>query len=617
MFLSGPGRRVFFPLLVLAPVAVLLAAHWVVDRPELKIVSAIETSPSGVAQPVALPYVADGEPLLYRYDVIAMAPDEARTGLRIIPDDCLRSLTIDGERVPLDRISGEALCDYRGGFELDVGRYLRPGANLLTLEVENRGGPFGLTLTSTRGERASGWRTYALLVALAFASYAAVRGLRMGKWRAVVAAVLVAVAGWLRYRYVFDWHPPESFIFSDMAGYVNHGREIARGLRNADQTFQPIGYPLLLALSLRGCGDFTLACWAHVLAGWATVVLVWRATARWLGRGPGLWALGITALYVPFITLSGFFLAETVFTFQLALLFYCLVRVPFPWRTLPAFAIGLVYMSALWIKGNDTLFGPLALAWIAFWILAHKRAAWLPLMRRMLAPVAAFCFAAALVVASHAAYTRVAYGHVQLSAATGALNFVEGKCPWKRNYDSEGMNWWSPLFVQLGEGQEKHWQHRFTEDRYFWAVGVDCIRDDPWVLATSARYVYYLFFDNSLWPPSTSDPVGLVRASTMLDAALMFPALALGAIVVVHRPRRRAMLFLAMGGSIVLCAWIFKSELRYRVPFDVVFIPIAVLGAHWARARLRRRHPRAGKRAAALGPAMDPEATRAAEPATT
>ena len=73
--------------------------------------------------------------------------------------------------------------------------------------------------------------------------------------------------------------------------------------------------------------------------------------------------------------------------------------------------------------------------------------------------------------------------------------------------------------------------------------------------------------------------------SGMLSSAFFFPMVLLGYLVIGRRPSRRSALFALMGLSIMVCSWFFKSELRYRVPFDVVFIPIAVLGASFVVTR--------------------------------
>lgn len=584
----------FFNLLfrLAAPLVVMLLCDaWATGAP-LTFAAGTVTDEDRGSHAVELPYLTEAEPWAgaHHYDLAFRADGVPRPRLRIVPDDCVRSLQVNGVAVDLSRVGGGRLCDFHSGFDVDVGRLVHDGDNRITVDVDNIAGRHGLHVYSVRAGPWWDWRSLLAGLLLVPACFLGLGLLRLPASHRWIAAALVALAGWVRYHYVFEWHPPELFAFSDMGLYVERARDILAGGTDPEQAFQPIGYPLLLALSLRLGKDLALVDWTHVVAGWLTVVLVWRASARWLRGWSHLAVLAIAALHFPFIALSGFFMAETVFTLQLALLAYCLSRFPFPWKPGHALVLGAVYMSGLWFKGNDTFFGPLAIVWIGVWIFARRgwRTTWAPLARRAVVPVACFAAGAALVLASHAAYTRVHFGAAQVSAPTSSLNFVEGKCPWKVNIDSRGRRWHSPLFIQLGENDEKRWSRPFTDTDYFWHQGLECVRRDPAVVATSLRYVYYLFFDNQLWPVNATTYGNLSRWYGMAFAGLLFPSLLLGAVLVARRPRSRLALVGMMAVSIALCSWVFKSEMRYRVPFDVVFIPLAVVGMTWLAARLRR-----------------------------
>jgi hypothetical protein len=589
------GRATVGPLLLALPAVLLLLVHAWTNRNGLNFASGTVTGPDLREKTITLPHYVGNEPqrATYHYDISFIAHANGRTRVQIVPDDCIRSLSINGTQVDLRGFREDKLCDFHSGITLDVGRFLHDGKNVFSLDIENIEGDHGLSVTSVNRLATGRAPTIVLLVLLIVACFGALRMFSLPPRRRWVAAVLVAVAGFVRYDFVFDWHAPEYSVFSDMAIYVGRAQEILGGYWNESQGFQPLGYPLLLAFSLRTFGTFALVDWVHVLLGWSTVVLVWRASARWIGGWLSLVVLGIAALHYPFIALSGFFLAETVFTFLLALLFYVLARFAFPWRTGSAFVVGLVYMSALWFKGNDTFFGPLVVLWACYWVMSRPRADRMIVARRLLAPVSAFCAGAAIVVLSYAAVTRIYFGHARLSAPTSALNFVEGKCPAKVNSDPTGLAWHSPLFVQLGENEAKSWPRPFSDSAYFWSQGLSCIRRNPVVLATSVRYVYYLFFDNQLWPPNATQYATLVRWSGMLYSAVFFPGIVIGGLLIARRPRRRIALVSLMATSVVLCAWTFKSELRYRVPFDVVFIPMAVIGWRFIFLRLPPRRARA------------------------
>lgn len=56
---------------------------------------------------------------------------------RIIPDDQLTALLIDGRPVSLDAIEPKALTDYSKGFKIDLAKYLTPGPHQLELRFHN------------------------------------------------------------------------------------------------------------------------------------------------------------------------------------------------------------------------------------------------------------------------------------------------------------------------------------------------------------------------------------------------------------------------------------------------------------------------------------------------
>ena len=65
--------------------------------------------------------------------------------LRITPDDCVESLSINDASILLPA-SRNQQCDYQNGFVIDVGPYLKTGSNILLFNITNTGGPVGLRL---------------------------------------------------------------------------------------------------------------------------------------------------------------------------------------------------------------------------------------------------------------------------------------------------------------------------------------------------------------------------------------------------------------------------------------------------------------------------------------
>ena len=285
--------------------------------------------------------------------------------------------------------------------------------------------------------------------------------------------MLLALAGWLRYRFVFDWHPPEHFVFSDMAGYVDHdAHEIVLGEAGEHQTFQPIGYSLALALSLRWVGDLTLAGWSHVLLGWATVALItWRATThRWLRKPGG--AMGTrdrrAALRVHLPHL-GFFLRgdrtsrfSSRFSTTASRGSHLLHGEGEP-RLLhrPRLHVGVVAEGQQHLlrsppRPSGSFSGSSRTAPVPRRLLAR---------RLLLVPVIALCAGAAVIC-------RVVRGvPPTLLRARPTSRLLHGVpqlhrgqiCPEKRNMDGEGHGGCRRSCVQLGESEQKRWPRPFTE----------------------------------------------------------------------------------------------------------------------------------------------------------
>lgn len=65
--------------------------------------------------------------------------------LNVIPDDCIREISIDGKNFPLGGVKG--LCDTQKGAYIDFSEYVHEGFNYFDLHVDNRGGgPSGLNV---------------------------------------------------------------------------------------------------------------------------------------------------------------------------------------------------------------------------------------------------------------------------------------------------------------------------------------------------------------------------------------------------------------------------------------------------------------------------------------
>ena len=192
------------------------------------------------------------------------------------------------------------------------------------------------------------------------------------------------------------------------------------------------------------------------------------------------------------------------------------------------------------------------------------------------------------------------FGFFSMSSTNGGLSLIEGKCPAKFNIDSTGAGWFSPLFVQIGENEKKVWPRPFYDQNYFLSEGLKCIQARPVVMLESVRYVYYLFLGNLSWPSNVTKYKRLNQEYEMFFVPLILPGFLLFILVWLNNPLQPWSPPFLMMLSLFLNSWLFKSEFRYRVPFDVVLIPLIVVGWNWA---LKKCFPKKGwyLKMAALG----------------
>jgi hypothetical protein len=397
--------------------------------------------------------------------------------------------------------------------------------------------------------------------------------------RTIAILALLAAALGLRYLFTFELNPPSDHIFSDMAGMVQRAQHVVDGQFVRSDTLFPPGEHLLLAASgFLLSGYDTLALWLHVIAGVLTCYWVAKATECYAGKSGSLTALLVCVFHFPFIALSGYYLAEAVFTALLAALFLLMSRAPFPWSARRAACIGAVAAFGLVWKSTSVLFVPILGLWTIGWCMktggeAIRRAwrCWWPLLLGFF-----------IVIGAQSFYFFRLYDVPLPLAAGGGYNFALGKCPGARIVGKDGTQFQSPTAFYSGRSGVQKWDVYLYEQDYLWKAGLECVRRDPWVLVSSVQEISYLFRGNQLWPVNTGDFAEFSARYHSRFLLLIAPGVIAAFITLVREPLagRTAPFLLAV--SVCATAWLFIGEMRFRIPFDVVFIPMGVLGWKWS-----------------------------------
>ncbi|MCL1955700.1 MAG: hypothetical protein FWF63_00125 [Fibromonadales bacterium] len=120
----------------------LLAVLYFIAIPAKIEFSDIKVTRGDNTEDIKLPYsvdMADGEEFIISYDL--SVKNKKTVEYKVIPDNCIREIWINGENVPLDGIQG--LCDYTMGVNLDFSEYIEKGLNHFEFHLQNDSGPGG------------------------------------------------------------------------------------------------------------------------------------------------------------------------------------------------------------------------------------------------------------------------------------------------------------------------------------------------------------------------------------------------------------------------------------------------------------------------------------------
>lgn len=382
--------------------------------------------------------------------------------------------------------------------------------------------------------------------------------------------IIVFAAFIQRLYYATVIHPPETFFHSDMTIYSQIADSILKGEWKVSHFFQPVGFPLILAgiKFLTEKWTFWLS-FLQALTGAMTIFFMSRTVRKLWGEKAEIVALIAGLIHVPWILYTGYAMPETIYTFLISILLWSSVGIiKSDRKSLSSIIWGVTFIVAFYIKGQHAFLLPLFLG--GLFLLKKRNLKYSILI-------------SAIVISGMAAHWSWSYsktGVGKISADTGGLNFVEGKCPSKKNTDPQtNITWWSPLYHSLHMSEHKRWDQPFSNSSYYMKEGMKCIARNPWVMVQSLESVPFLFFGNSLWPTNWQPFGEKVRLYEVLFVFFAIPGLLIFFLWISMNQRLEDLVVWGLPVlSLFLCVYVFKSEIRYRIPFDVFIIPMALRG---------------------------------------
>ncbi len=208
---------------------------------------------SGPAEPLQLPYslkTPGKQTLHYRIDLYKSPL--ASSLLKIIPDDCIEALSVNGVPYDVGRISGR--CDWSHGATVDISDALRTGDNTLELTVAKKDGVGGLNVFGLSDPSAPAATAMRLLT---FLSLGIGIFLLAGKRLSFPLALLLTAAATLQFHYLgYTDYATRTFDLLISTGHLDYIKMIAHRFTLPNPTggweyHQPPLYYLLAAAVYR------------------------------------------------------------------------------------------------------------------------------------------------------------------------------------------------------------------------------------------------------------------------------------------------------------------------------------------------------------------------------
>jgi hypothetical protein len=157
------------------------------------------------AEEVSLPYRGDSSGLKRYLFAGKMYKGFLKQDIvHITPDDCLVSMRVGGQELPLDDLLSGRLDDWNGGFDYRLGSYLAEGWNDIEITIEDSAGKYGVSVDPSNRD-VLGWiiKTFLVLTFLA-AIFLLLR--LLGMRTSMTILILVGIALRLSYMNVTPPH---------------------------------------------------------------------------------------------------------------------------------------------------------------------------------------------------------------------------------------------------------------------------------------------------------------------------------------------------------------------------------------------------------------------------
>lgn len=203
------------------------------------------SGPNNRQQPIAMPFLM-GSWSLGNYTLRGNLIRSwfTPTSYRIIPDDYLHALYVNGKEIDLSGVPDDLRKDVTNGFKIDLEEFLVVGNNQLEFVFEDYGGDIGMSMQADKtdwrfGLLLYGWVAIGVWVFVIAAARAGVSRVHTALYFLILLGSIVKV--W----YIFTYNPVDH-IWSDPARHWEQGTDLLR--TDLMALTDPIGYQVYVAV---------------------------------------------------------------------------------------------------------------------------------------------------------------------------------------------------------------------------------------------------------------------------------------------------------------------------------------------------------------------------------
>jgi len=346
--------------------------------------------------------------------------------------------------------------------------------------------------------------------------------------------------------------------------------------------YRPPGYPVFLVLTGRNPAATRTV---QAILGAATVLLVYAASVKILGRREALLAAAITALYPLYIYAAGTYYPAVLLTLFMSGIFLLLIRARRGSSSIMAFWAGVLAGLMALTKGSCLPALGLAAVWLAMekrpGMEESERSGNGSSIRNRLRPAVIFLIPILVITGSWGIRNYLALGSFQPLSTNSGYNFWLGNYP---GVKADTGNRKLPGQREEELSIRKSHQGEVETSRAFLRRGLEYVRNDPgrFIRLSAAKAINLFRFYPS--PMSRDLKWWEKLASALSYGAVLIPGVYFLVKNIRQSPEARLILLILIGYTVVHA--LFISKVRLRLPVDILLIISAAGGIRDLAARI-------------------------------